>query len=69
VPWPEDIHVLEARGASYELRGNVFLATSAAFAATGTVLYLVGRSRGEHLTVAPSTPGRSAVGVAVAGSF
>lgn len=69
-PWSSDIGELEERGNRYETRQFALMAAGGALAATGAVLYIVGRRRSaESLRVVPSATTGGAVSVTVGASF
>ena len=72
--WPSNIKDIEAQGQSYETKQIIFLVAGGVAAVTGTVIYIVGRSKKPsqeglvQLVLAPTaTP--DTVGVSLSGGF
>ncbi len=69
--WPDNIAEIEAQGQSYENRQIGFLVVGGLVTITGTVLYVVGRSKkhsDERIAITPSvTP--ETIGVSLGGGF
>ncbi len=69
--WPTNILEIEADGRSHERKQIAFLVIGGVAAVTGTVLYVVGRSKrgsGERISVVPTVTSET-VGVSLGGGF